>query len=61
MAARTLNIKETQILKRFPTGPNYTWHHRVLLEKLADGRWLGSSPDQEIEVMDLSRGRFRML
>ena len=30
------------------------WHHRVLLHRLAPGRWLCASPDHELLVIDFA-------
>eukprot|EP00438_Fugacium_kawagutii_P017101 Skav204591 [mRNA] locus=scaffold672:132020:137458:- [translate_table: standard] len=53
--ARTLDIKEPQILRHYPhDAGGYYWHHRVLLEKCSPGIWIGLTPDGDLERIDLS-------
>ena len=51
---RTLDIREPQILRHFPADANaFYWHHRVLLHKVAPGVWIGLTPDEDLERLDL--------
>lgn len=51
----TLDIAEPQVLVHFDHDPNnLTEHHRILLNKLGPGRWLGLTPDHELVVLDLN-------
>ena len=59
---RTLNIPEPQVLLHFPGDHNgFDWHHRVLLHKVGQGRWVVLSPDLELSVEDLSARRHVVL
>lgn len=50
----TLDIKEPQILRRYPNDANaFYWHHRVLLCKVSPGIWIGLTPDADLERIDL--------
>ena len=53
-----LDISEPQVLVAFDQDP-ITWHHRVLLRRLQDARWIVSTPDHDIEQIDL--GQMRLL
>lgn len=58
MADLTLDISDPQVLLNFPEDPNgVTEHHRVLLCRLGPGRWIASSPDFDLEVLDLNNRR----
>ena len=60
MAARprALDVVEQQVALDFPEDALYFWHSRILLRRLGDGsRWIGVSPDLELEVVDLSDHR----
>ena len=58
----TLDVKEPQVLLHFPLDAGgFYWHQRVLLKKLAAGRWIGVSPDFGLEVVDLNVLRHRVL
>lgn len=56
--AVSLDVPEPQILLHFP---GLTDHHRLLLIRLGPGRWVASSPDHELEVLDLTGRRHRVL
>ncbi|CAK0822212.1 unnamed protein product [Prorocentrum cordatum] len=47
MAARTLDIREAQVLVHYPD-EDLSWHHRVLLHRVEGALWLGLTPDHEI-------------
>lgn len=59
---RSLNIAEPQILLNFPNDANgVVHHHRVLLHKIGGGQWVVLTPDLDLEVVDLSSARHRVL
>lgn len=59
---RSLNIADPQVLLHFPNdGNGFYHHHRVLLHKIGGGQWVLLSPDLELEVVDLSVRRHRVL
>ena len=53
------NFSFRQVLVDFFDDPNYHWHGRVLLlpSPNGDGRWIGCSPDLELEVLNLAEHR----
>lgn len=58
----TLDVAEPQVLLHFGQDPNgLTKRHRLLLLRLSPGRWTASSPDFELEVLDLNGRRHRVL
>ena len=58
----TLDVAEPQLLLHFPHDQNgLTYHHRLLVVKLGPGRWVASSPDHELEVLDLTGRQYRVL
>ena len=62
MMERSLNIAEPQVLLNFPHDPNgVVHHHRVLLRKIGGGNWVVLTPDFDLEVVDLSTSRHRVL
>lgn len=57
-----LDVAEPQILLHFDHDPNnLREHHRLLLCKLAAGRWVALTPDHEMEVLDLTTRRHLVL
>lgn len=60
MADRSLNIRDPQVLVRFDEDDNFEWHHRILLKKIGQGRWVTLTPDHELVVHDLSEERYRV-
>ena len=55
MAARSLDIQQPQILRHFPADAGgFFHHHRVLLVKVGAGRWVGLTPDEGFEIIDLT-------
>ena len=57
----TLDIPDPQVVVHFPGDPQFTYHHRLLLVKLGPGRWIASSPDHELAVVDLNTIGHRIL
>ena len=58
----TLDVQEPQILVSYPNdNDGFFHHHRLLLVKLGPGRWIASSPDHELECLDLTGHRYRVL
>jgi hypothetical protein len=54
-AVLTLDIADAQILIHRPADPNgLTWHHWILLKRLAPGQWLGLTPLGASERVDLA-------
>ena len=47
------DIPEQQLFVYFDD-PGHGWHHRVLLLPLGAGRWIATSTDYDVEVMDLA-------
>ena len=50
----SLDVPEPQILIAYPEDPTYTWHHRVLLRRLREATWILLTPDEEVQVEDLT-------
>ena len=51
----SLDIAEPQVLVYYAHDPNGIFHHhRVLLARLGPGRWVASSPDFDLAVLDLN-------
>ena len=62
MASKALNIKNVQVLVNYPADANgLLWHHRVLLYRIANGRWVALTPDEEVLVLDLDRIEHQVL
>ena len=58
----TLGIPEPQLLLHEPTDPwGYIWHHRIALCRAGGARWVTLTPDLELDVVDLSARRHRVL
>ena len=58
----SLDLAEPQILLHFPNDADeFYHHHRLLLTRLAPGRWIAASPDFELEVIDLNARAHRVL
>ena len=56
--ARTLDIPEAQVCVDYFDGPEFSWHHRVLVVAgPSAGDWVGFSPDLEVQVIKLSEHR----
>ena len=54
LPARTLDVKEPQILRHYPNDGNaFYWHHRLLLHKIAPGVFIGPTPDGDLERINL--------
>lgn len=59
---RTLNISDPQVLLHFPLDAGgFFHHHRILLHKIGGGQWVLLTPDLELEVVNLSTHRHRVL
>lgn len=53
-AARTLDVREPQILRHYPADPaGFYWHHRLLLHKVQPGVFIALTPDGDLERIDL--------
>lgn len=51
----SLDVSDPQILLVFPDDANgVTHHHRILLHKLGPGRWIGVTPDHDLETLALT-------
>lgn len=62
MAERSLNVADPQVLVHFPNDANgFVYHHRLLLHKIGNGRWVTLTPDLELEVHDLVSTRHIVL
>lgn len=58
----TLDVPDPQVLVYFDQDPNnLNYHHRLLLNKLGPGRWVGLTPDHELVVLDLNNQRHVVL
>ena len=52
--ARTLDVREPQILRHYPADANgFFWHHRLLLHKVQPGVFIALTPDGDLERIDL--------
>ena len=52
---RTLDVKDPQVLVNFPGDPGgFFWHHRLLLHRVSDGRWVCLTPDFHLVIHDLA-------
>ena len=59
--ARSLDIKDPQILVKYDDDENYTWHHRVLLFHIEGSRWVTLTPDLGLVVYDLLTRAHKLL
>ena len=58
----SLDLAEPQVLVHFPNdGGGFYHHHRLLITRLAPGRWIAASPDHELEILDLNARAHRVL
>lgn len=58
----TLDVPEPQVLVYFDQDANnLNYHHRLLLNKLGPGRWVGLTPDHELVVLHLNAQRHVVL
>ena len=58
----TLDIAEVQILINYPLdGDGLFWHHRILLCRIENARWMTLTPDHEIQQHDLGVERHVVL
>ena len=57
----TLDVSEPQVLAYYGADPHVRWHHRLLLARVSPGRWVASSPDFDLEILDLNTQRHRIL
>ncbi|CAK0803468.1 unnamed protein product, partial [Prorocentrum cordatum] len=55
--AETLDTYLIQVCIDFPDDPNIRWRRVVLLFELGPGRWVASTPDFGVEVVDLANHR----
>ena len=60
MAARSLHVREPQVLVHYPAEA-LPWHHRVLLHRVEGALWLGLTPDHDIVRVDLGTLRHHVL
>lgn len=58
---RALDVKDAQVLVEYPDDPVFQWHHRVLLHRIAEGRWVTLTPDEELQIHDLGEQRHVLL
>eukprot|EP00973_Karenia_brevis_P045779 6341349-Karenia_brevis.AAC.1 len=63
MEARTLDIKEIQVLRHYEDDAGgFYWHHRILLARAGEaGRWVALTPDFGLEILDLGVTRHIIL
>jgi len=55
---QTLDVVEPQVLIDFwDDAAGYYWHHRLLLRKGSDSRWIVATPDLEVQHEDLGTHR----
>ena len=55
MTARSLDVQYAQVLVEFPRDRNgFYWHHRVLLRRITEARWVTLTPDDEVVLHDLA-------
>ena len=60
--ARTLDVKEPQILLHLPDDPDgYPWHHRLLVLQIKGGRWVSLDPELELQTVDLDAADYVLL
>ena len=53
-----LDIADIQVLVHFPhDGGRLYWHHRILLHKIGQGRWVALTPDHDLEIVNLAEQR----
>lgn len=62
MGDYSLDVPDPQIFLHFPGDANGVFYHqRLLLCRLGPGRWVASSPDHELEILDLNNRRHVVL
>ena len=58
----TLDIPEVQVIVNFPAdGQGFTWHHRILLQRVEGAVWICLTPDHELVKHDLNALPHRVL
>ena len=58
----TLDVEYVQVLVDFPLDANgFFWHHRLLVVPLGGSVWIGCTPDESIQRIDLSGHRVIVL
>ena len=58
----TLDVGYTQVLIDFPQDPGgFFWHHRLLVAPLGGSMWVGVTPDESVQRIDLSLHRVVVL
>ena len=50
----SLDLPDPQVLVYFPDDPAIGYHHRLLLRRIGGSSWIASSPDLELERIDLA-------
>ena len=54
----SLDVGNPQVAIDYPDDPHFRWHHRLLLNRVGDGtKWVVSTPDYNVEVLDLANHR----
>ena len=58
----TLDVSSLQVLARYEDDTDgLEWHHRLLLVRIADGKWVALTPDFELLVIDLDEREHAVL
>ena len=58
----TLDVPERQLLIDFFADANgFFWHHRILLVHVRETTWVVCTPDQSVQMLDVSQHRLVML
>ena len=52
--ARTLDVDLPQVALDFYDEEEFTWHHRLLLVQVDGSKWVVSTPDHDVEVVNLA-------
>ena len=61
-AARTLDVKEPQVLLNVPDDPDGSpWHHRLLVLHINKGQWVSLDPELQLSVVDFDFADYILL
>ena len=57
----SLDIKDRQVLVKYDDDEFFTWHHRVLLQRVDGSVWIVLTPDLSVQRLDLGGERIMPL
>ena len=58
----TADVADPQVIVEFPDDDDgFYWHHRILVKRISGPKWVGLTPDFDMEVIDLSTTAHKVL